>query len=99
VTVLSVIESGCGPEEIVMPAPLSKKQQIIDWILGEIAAGRLKPGDRVPSERQLRAQFAVSSTPVRQAIDDLKARGILVGVHSLGRYVAENPPIGGTPPP
>lgn len=42
-----------------------------------IAAGRLKPGDRLPTERELSEQFAVSRNTVRQAIRSLADGGLL----------------------
>jgi DNA-binding FadR family transcriptional regulator len=42
-----------------------------------IAAGHLGPGDRLPSERDLAQQFAVSRTSVREALRVLEALGVL----------------------
>lgn len=96
-TAAGVIEYGRGPEEITMPAPQSKTQQIIDWLEEEIRSGRSKPGERIPSARQLRERFGWSGTPVRQAVDNLKARGWLVGAPGVGVFVSQRPPIGGPP--
>ena len=76
---VGVIESGRQPEGIAMSSSRSKTQQIIRALEAEIAAGTLKPGDRIPSARELREQYGVSDTPVRDAINYLKARGVLVG--------------------
>ena len=70
----------------------SKTQQIIRMIEAEIAAGTLKPGDRIPSARELRDRYGFSGTPVRDAINNLKARGYLVGEAGVGVFVAEHPP-------
>jgi DNA-binding GntR family transcriptional regulator len=91
---LGVIESDRQPEGITMSNSRSKTNQIIAMIEGEIVAGRLKPGDRIPSARELREQYEVSGTPVRDAINNLKARGFLVGESGVGVFVAERPPIG-----
>lgn len=80
-----------------MPSSRSKTQQIIDVLAAQIAAGTLKPGDRIPSASELREQFGVSSTPVREAINHLKARGLLVGEAGVGVFVAEHPAVGGQP--
>lgn len=87
-----VIESGRQPEGITMSSSRSKTQQIITMIEGEITAGRLKPGDRIPSARELKERYGFSGTPVRDAINNLKARGFLVGEPGVGVFVAEHPP-------
>src|SRR5918912_3516508 len=56
-----------------------------------IAAGRLLPGDRLPSERELAARAGVSRMTLRQALDSLERRGLLerrVG-RDGGTFVAE----------
>jgi len=77
-----------------MPSSRSKTQQIIAALEAGITSGELPPGTRIPSARELREQFSVSSTPVREAINHLKARGLLVGDAGVGVFVAEHPPIG-----
>jgi GntR family transcriptional repressor for pyruvate dehydrogenase complex len=47
--------------------------RILDTILSE----RLAPGDPLPSERELGEQFGVSRTVIREAVRDLRARGLL----------------------
>lgn len=77
-----------------MPSSRSKTQQIIDSLAAQIAAGTLKPGDRIPSARELREQFGTSATPVRDAINHLKARGFLEGEAGVGVFVVAHPPTG-----
>jgi GntR family transcriptional regulator, transcriptional repressor for pyruvate dehydrogenase complex len=50
---------------------------VADAILEEIQAQRLKPGDALPSERELGKQFGVSRTVIREAIRALDAKGLL----------------------
>jgi GntR family transcriptional regulator len=87
---VSVIQSWRGPEGITMPAPQSKTQQIIDAIVADIASGRLKPGDRIASAAELRERFGTSITPVREAVNNLKARGVLTGAPGIGVFVADH---------
>ena len=49
------------------------KQMILAWI----EEGRIKPGERIPVERELSAHFAVSRQTVRQAISELTHEGML----------------------
>lgn len=83
----SVIESGLRTEEITMPPAYSKKQQIIDDITRQIRAGELQPGAKLPSARELRERYGSSITPIREAIEYLKATGLLVGVPGVGVFV------------
>lgn len=50
----------------------------------------LKPGDRLPPERQLAIMFGVSRNSVREAIKSLEQHGILVSKPGAGTYIAEN---------
>lgn len=77
--------------EITMP---TKKQEIVEYIRGQIDAGHLRPGDPVPTATELRAQFDVSITPVREAILELKLLGYLKGQPGVRVYVADHPPSG-----
>jgi GntR family transcriptional repressor for pyruvate dehydrogenase complex len=59
-------------------------QVIVDQIKVLIRDGRLKPGDRLPSERELCQQFGVSRVTVREALRVLEASGLVtirVGAH------------------
>lgn len=67
----------------------SKTQKIIDGITAKIESGELGPGDRIPSASQLRAQYGVSITVVRDAVNWLKATGVVKGVPGVGVFVAE----------
>jgi GntR family transcriptional repressor for pyruvate dehydrogenase complex len=52
-----------------------------------IAEGRLGPGDRLPSERELAEVFGVSRTSVRDAIRVLEVRGLVEPRHGEGTVV------------
>ena len=54
----------------------------------EIHEGRLKPGDQLPTERDLAAKFGATRTTVRKAMDELEARGTLVRRIGSGTFVA-----------
>ena len=66
-------------------------QHIIDQIRNAIFEGRLKPGDKLPSERELIIKFRVSKAPLREALRSLEVLGFLEirkGV-SGGAFVTE----------
>lgn len=63
-------------------------EKIIVQITDAIVSGDLKPGGRLPPERALATQFAVSRTVVRDAIKTLAGRGLLQVRHGSGIFVA-----------
>ncbi len=63
-------------------------EKIIVQISDALIAGELKPGDRLPPERELAEQFGVSRTVIRDAVKTLAGRGILHVKHGAGIFVA-----------
>jgi len=63
---------------------------IVEQITGLIARGVLKPGDRIPSEKQLCQQFGVGRTSVREALRSLSVMGILESHAGDGTFVSTN---------
>jgi DNA-binding FadR family transcriptional regulator len=59
-------------------------------IAGEIRAGRLAPGSRLPTEQKLMAALRVSRTVVREAVAALRADGLVVTRQGSGAFVAED---------
>ena len=60
--------------------PVSRErafEEVLRQFDAAIAVGQLEPGDRLPRERDLAAQFGVSRTSVREAIRVLEALGII----------------------
>ncbi|MFG3495744.1 GntR family transcriptional regulator [Streptomyces sp. NPDC047928] len=52
------------------------RQQIADALRDEVLAGRLQPGQEF-TVKQIAEQYGVSATPVREALVDLSAQGLL----------------------
>jgi GntR family transcriptional repressor for pyruvate dehydrogenase complex len=66
-------------------------QLIVDQVKELLRTGQLKPGDRLPSERELCQRFAVSRVTVREALRVLEAGGLVairVGARG-GAFVTE----------
>jgi GntR family transcriptional repressor for pyruvate dehydrogenase complex len=57
-------------------------------MLETILSNRLRPGDRLPSERELGEQFGVSRTVVREAVRELVAKGVIEVRSGSGLRVA-----------
>lgn len=54
----------------------------------DIQEGRLLPGQRVPSESELIAQYRVSSTTARRSLDELESEGLLERKRGYGTFVS-----------
>ena len=61
---------------------------IVEQLLQLISTAVLKPGDRLPSERDLCTRFGVGRTSVREALKPLITMGILEGRVGSGTFVA-----------
>ncbi|NWF92446.1 MAG: FadR family transcriptional regulator [Syntrophaceae bacterium] len=57
--------------------PKRASDEIVNQIKGLISEGKLKPGDRLPPERQLVKEFGVSRPTLREALNSLVAMGFL----------------------
>ncbi len=72
----------------VVPGPVPKKSALVVQAIAEkIRAGELRPGDRLPSERELASQLGVSRPSVREAIAALQLAGLLETRLGNGTYV------------
>ena len=67
--------------------------RIKEALRSEIAQGTLAPGDRVPSENQLAAQYSVSRMTARRALLELADNGVLLRTQGLGSFVADSRPM------
>lgn len=70
---------------VVPGAALS--EQVAQALSASIRQGRLGPGDRLPTEADLVAQFGVSRTVVREAISRLKSLGLVDSRQGSGVFV------------
>jgi len=60
---------------------------VLDQILAEIREGRIKPGERLPSERMLMQAFAVGRSTVREALQGLVTLGLVSNRQGRGAVV------------
>ncbi len=70
--------------------PISR--QIMDQIRALCLAETLKPGDQVPSVRQLARELAVNQNTILRVYERLAGEGMLERRHGDGTYVAPHPP-------
>lgn len=76
---------------IIKINPIAKtgvSEVLVDQLLGFVAAGQLKPGDKLPPERDLAMRFAVSRPTVREALRALSVIGVIEIRHGGGAFVS-----------
>ena len=69
---------GNAADDIFAPVSAGRlSEEIFERIRRAIVEGRLRPGDRLPSERELTERFGVSRVSVRDALRILEASGLV----------------------
>lgn len=63
-------------------------EQIFKHILSEIESGKLKPGDRVPSEKELTEIYNVSRITSKRALQILEQKGLIERARGRGSFVS-----------
>jgi GntR family transcriptional regulator len=71
--------------------------QIRDQVLRAIGAGIVKPGERMPTMRQVAVALRIDLNTVRHAYDALARIGALTIQPARGTFVAERPPLNDLP--
>ncbi|MEU2155437.1 GntR family transcriptional regulator [Streptomyces sp. NPDC019396] len=66
-----------------------RHQFIADELRAQISTGRIKAGDRLPSEAQLASRYTVSVPTLRNALAVLQGEGLIEKVHGLGNFVRQ----------
>ena len=66
-------------------------RQMMDQMKYYVAGGTLRPGDQLPSIRELAGALAVNPTTVVKAYTELEREGVIEMRHGKGEFVAEFP--------
>jgi GntR family transcriptional repressor for pyruvate dehydrogenase complex len=66
--------------------------QVVEHVRALIASGEVKPGDRLPPERELARKLQISRSSLRAGIGFLSAMGVLKSRHGAGTFVSSGPP-------
>jgi GntR family transcriptional repressor for pyruvate dehydrogenase complex len=66
--------------------------QVVAHVRALIASGELRPGDRLPPERELARELKISRSSLRAGIGFLAAMGVLKSRHGAGTFVSSGPP-------
>ncbi len=70
----------------------SAPEKVAEQILQKIGRGELKPGDRLPAQRELATALGVGRSSVREAINALTVMGYLDVHHGRGTFIREDHP-------
>src|SRR5688572_29661621 len=70
--------------------------QVVAHVRSLIDRGELRPGDRLPAERDLALQIGVSRPTVRAGLRALSAMGVVQSRHGSGTFIPSGPPSLGT---
>ena len=66
-----------------------ESDRIVRYFTERLIAGKLAAGEKLPSEFTLCDQFSASRTVVREAIQQLKARGVVDTINGKGSFISE----------
>src|SRR3954454_23155950 len=67
--------------------------QIVDQVKFAVAAGLLRPGDLVPSVRELSKQLVINPNTVARSYRELQGQALLEPVRGTGLQVTERAPV------
>jgi GntR family transcriptional repressor for pyruvate dehydrogenase complex len=76
----------------------STRDRVVEHVRRLIESGGLKPGDRLPGERDLAHELRVSRPSVRSGLEALESMGVVVSRRGAGTFIADGPPDLGTEP-
>lgn len=66
--------------------------QLRDQIAAAIGSKRLRPGDQLPTMREVAVELRIDLNTVQRAYAELEREGMLTMVRGRGSFVAEKPP-------
>ncbi|MFB6909157.1 GntR family transcriptional regulator [Streptomyces bacillaris] len=67
---------------------------VLDALAAEIKAGKIKPGEKIPSEAELVQRFGVARMTARRAVGVLRERGLVRTEWGKGTFVVGPEPAG-----
>lgn len=67
---------------------MQSAQRIREYVLQAVREHRLKPGDRIPTERELVSKFDAARSAVRKVLSELRSEGVIVRTVGRGTEIA-----------
>lgn len=83
------LTDGIGSGRAVAARPRRARglvNEVMESLAARIRNGRIKPGEKLPTEGEIVAQFDVSRTVVREAISGLQANRLVETRHGVGTF-------------
>jgi len=74
----------------VTGGPIPKAVQVADALRKDIE--KMKPGDKLPSQRELIERFGFASQTIQNGLAALRAEGVIVSAGNLGNFVSDGVP-------
>ena len=65
-------------------------QQISEKVILRIISGHYKPGDRLPSVRELAEEAGVNPNTMQKALSELEVKGLVFSQRTSGRFITED---------
>lgn len=75
--------------------PLAPYRQLAAILRERIKSGQYKPGERIPTESDLIAEFELARSTVRRAVNELREQGLVHTVPQRGTYVGHAESVAG----
>lgn len=72
--------------------PHAPYMTVLDALAAEIKAGKIKPGEKIPSEADLVQRFGVARMTARRAVGVLRERGLVRTEWGKGTFVVATGP-------
>jgi GntR family transcriptional regulator, transcriptional repressor for pyruvate dehydrogenase complex len=69
-----------------------RTMQVVNHVRALIENGTLKPGDKIPPERDFARELNISRASLRTGIGYLAAMGVMKVRHGVGTFIADGPP-------
>ncbi len=69
-----------------------RTMQVVNHLRSLIESGTLKPGDKIPPEREFARTLKISRASLRTGIGYMATMGIMKVRHGVGTFVADGPP-------
>ncbi|WP_144605316.1 GntR family transcriptional regulator [Algoriphagus algorifonticola] len=64
--------------------------QIRDWLIDQILTGKLQPGEKIPSVRELAADIEVNRNTVMRSYSLMEEEGIIENKRGIGFFIASD---------
>lgn len=75
-----------GEPEYPMVGTAMLSDQVADFLMGQIVSGNIRQGDRI-NEAELARRLGISRNPIREAVNRLEERGLLIAIPRRGHFV------------